>query len=238
MLKPFLSLTIKTGIIIAEQRFMKKSFILVFLMLALFVKAQEQDPKAKAVLDELSKQTRSYKSLEADVIFTSFGKDKKPVEKAQTWKIKSKGDKFRLEIPGTVIVCDGKTLWNYNKDAQELTIKNFDPDNEDMNPARMFTMYEKGYKFKYDKEEKVGAATAHVIELYPAVKPERKRFHTIKLYSDKTKKQIIKMQMIMKDGGTQLYELKNIKTNTELPDSLFVFDTSNIKPDQINDERD
>jgi outer membrane lipoprotein-sorting protein len=42
----------------------------------------------------------------------------------------------------------------------------------------------------------------------------------------------------MKDGGTQVYDIKSLKTNSDLDDKLFVFDTKGLKPDQINDERD
>ena len=193
--------------------------------------AQEQDPKAKAILADVSKTTK------ADVIFSETDKEKKPVGKPQTWKILTKGDKFRIEIPGTTIVSDGKTLWNYNKDAKEVTIKNFDPDNDEQNPSKMFTMYENGYKFKYDKEEKAGAVVCHAIDLYPSVKPEKKKFHTIKLYTDKTKKQVVKIKMMLKDGGVQTYDVKSLKPNTEIADSQFIFDTKGMKPDQINDER-
>ncbi len=205
---------------------------------SLLLSAQDQDPKAKAILDEVSKLSKTYKTLSADVIFTMYNKDKKAVEKPQTWKIMSKGQKFRLEIPGTVIVCDGKTLWNYNKDAKEVTIKNFDAENDEQNPAKMFTMYETGYKYKYDKEEKTGAVTAHVIDLFPSVKPEKKKFHTAKLYVDKTKKQVVRLKMLMKDGSSQLYEIKNMKTNQDIPDNTFVLDTKGFKADQIVDERD
>ena len=114
---------------------MKKLFSFLFISSSLLTNAQEQDPKAKAVLDDVSKITKSYKTISADVVFTIFDKEKKAVEKPQSWKVQVKGQKFKLEIPGTVIVCDGKTLWNYNKDAKEVTIKNFDPLNEDQNPS-------------------------------------------------------------------------------------------------------
>lgn len=217
---------------------MKKIFLLLFVGLAFVLGAQDQDPKAKTVLDEVSKVTKAYKTILAEVVFTIYDKDKKPVEKAQNWKIQVKGQKFRLEIPGSTIVCDGNTLWNYNNDAKEVTIKQFDPSNDDQNPSKIFTMYETGYKYKYDKEQKIGAVTAHVIDLYPSVKPEKKKFHTVKLFIDKTKKQIIQMKMIMKDGGTQEYLVKTLKPNTEMPDNLFVFDTKGMKADQIIDERD
>jgi len=200
--------------------------------------AQDQDPKAKIILDDLSKLTKSYKTITSDYIFTIVNKDKKQTEK-QTGKVLVKGSKFKLEIPGNTIVCDGKTIWAHNKDANEVTIKNFDTNNEDqLNPSKIFTMYETGYKYKYEKEEKVGAALCHVIILYPSIKPEKKKFHTVKIFVDKTKKQISKLVMLMKDGSTQSYEIKIFKPNVEIADKLFVFDLKPFKADQITDERD
>jgi len=217
---------------------MKKLLLFLFAAITTALSAQDQDPKAKTILDDLSKTTKAYKTISADYIFTIYGKDKKQVEK-QTGKIQIKGQKFKLEIPGSSIVCDGKTIWTHNKDAKEVTIKTFNADNEDqLNPSKIFTLYETGYKYKYDKEEKIGASTYHVIDLYPAVKPEKKKFHTIKLYIDKNKKQVNQLRMLMKDGGSQVYEIKSLKPNLELADNLFVFDTKGFKPDQINDERD
>lgn len=216
---------------------MKKFLTSLFIACAVFLNAQDQDPKAKAILDDLSKTTKAFKTISADVTVTSYDKDKKVIEKAQNWKIMVKGDKFKLEIPGTTIVCDGKTLWNYNKDAKEVTIKSFDPKNEDQNPSTIFTMYESGYKYKFSKELKVGAIACYEIDLFPAVKPEKKKFHTVKLLINKTKKQILQLKMLMKDGGSQVYDIKSIKTNTEMPDAQFVFDLKGFKPDQISDER-
>lgn len=217
---------------------MKKTLFALFTTCICFAGAQEQDPKAKTVLDEVSKTTKAYKTISADVIVTNFNKDKKAIEKPQVWKAMVKGQKFKLEIPGTTIVCDGKTLWNYNKDAKEVTIKNFDANNEEQNPSTIFTMYETGYKYKYDKEQNVGAIPCQCIDLYPAVKPEKKKFHTVKLCINKAKKQIVQLKMMMKDGGTQQYDIKSMKPNAEMADALFVFDLKGFKADQINDERD
>ncbi len=216
---------------------MKKLFSLLFVCSSVLMSAQDQDPKAKGILDDLSKTTKAYKTITADYAFIILNKDKKQVEK-QAHKVQVKGNKFKLDIPGNTIVCDGTTLWNYNKDAKEVTIKTFESTNEDqLNPSKIFTMYESGYKFKYDKEEKVGTANCHVIDLYPSVKPEKKKFHTVKLYVDKAKKQVVKLTMLMKDGGQNVYEIKTFKPNVEIADPVFVFDTKALKPDQISDER-
>lgn len=219
---------------------MKKIFLLIatITISTLSAFSQDHDPKAKSILDELSKVTKAYKTITSEYIFTILNKDKKQTEK-QTGKVQVKGAKFKLDIPGNTIVCDGKTIWAHNKDANEVTIKNFEANNEDqLNPSKIFTMYETGYKYKYEKEEKVGTAICHVITLYPSVKPEKKKFHTIKLFVDKTKKQVTKLVMMMKDGSTQSYEIKTFKANAEIADNLFVFDLKAFKADQITDERE
>lgn len=216
---------------------MKKLLFTLLVGAATVLNAQDQDPKAKVILDDVSKTTKSYKTISADYSFAIFNKDKKQVEK---WlgKVFIKGSKFKLEIPGNTIVCDGTTLWNYNKDAKEVTIKNFDPSNDEQNPAKIFTLYETGFKYKFEKEEKVGVVTCQVIDLFPAVQPEKKKFYTLKIYIDKAKKQVVQLKRLMKDGGIELYEIKSFKPNAPLADNLFVFDTKTLKPDQINDERD
>jgi len=200
----------------------------------------EKDPKAKAILDNLSKTTKTYSTITSEYTLVIYGKDKKKVEE-QKGKIELKGDKFRLEIPGNLIVSDGKTIWNYNKDSKEVTIKNYNPNddkNETLTPNNFFTIYETGYKYKYDKKENVGKVSCDVINLYPAIKPEKKKFHTIKLYIDNNKKQIVQVKVLMKNGEVYEYTVKKFTPNLPISDNVFVFDTKGLKPEQIIDERE
>jgi len=217
---------------------MKKFLIILSSLLALTVAAQDQDPKAKAILDDLSKTTKTYKTITSDFSLTMFGKDKKQLEK-QTGKVVVKGQMFKLDIPGNNIVCDGKTIWNHNKDAKEVTIKNFDPNNNDqLNPSKIFTIYESGFKYKYIGEEKVGTVVCHAIDLYPSVDQGKKKYHSIKIYIDKAKKQVLQMKVMMKDQSMNVYDIKSFKPNLPVDDKAFTFDTKPFKPDQIIDERD
>src|ERR1700752_1566550 len=84
------------------------TFILTLLLLLPFGKAgmgfaqqapAEQDPKAKAILDEVSKTTKAYKTITAEYELVSLNKEKKQINK-ESGKIQVKGNKFRLEIPG------------------------------------------------------------------------------------------------------------------------------------------
>lgn len=214
---------------------MLKKIALLCLFITTVATAQEHDPKAKSILDDASKLSKSYKTVMAEYTLITTNKEKKQVDK-QNGKIQLKGNKFRIEIPGNTIVCDGKTVWTHNKDANEVSIKNFEPGEDGIDPTKIFTLYEKGYKYKYEKEEKIGNVTYHVINLYPE-KPEKKKFHTIKIYIDKVSKQVKILKILNKDGGAQSYELKNIVPNKDLADTQFTFDTKAFKPDQVIDER-
>jgi len=217
---------------------MKKIFITLCSVLVLSANSQEQDPKAKAILDDLSKTTKTYKTITSDFVLTMFNKDKKQIEK-QVGKVIVKGQMFKLEIPGNIIVCDGKTIWNHNKDAKEVTIKTFDPTNNDqLNPSKIFTIYESGFKYKYVAEEKVGTVLCHAIDLYPSVDQGKKKYHSIKIYVDKVKKQVVQMKIMMKDQSTNVYDIKAFKPNLPVEDKAFIFDTKPFKADQIIDERD
>jgi outer membrane lipoprotein-sorting protein len=212
--------------------FTKKNTLLVLFILGCFsINAQEQDPKAKKVLDELSAKTKAYSTIKAEFTWVVEKKDK--TKDTQIGKIQTKGPKYKLEIPGHDIYCDGKTVWDFIKDANEVQIKDMEVGGDDaVNPSTIFTIYEKGYKYKFVSED----ATSQMLELYP-INPDKKKFHTIKLVLDKTKKQISSVKMMMKDGTVQTYTIKSFAGGTVIPDTDFAFDAKLHKGVSVEDIR-
>ena len=210
----------------------KKLWIIAFLATgSLSLIAQDQDPKAKKILDELSAKTKACTTIKAEFSWVVEKKDK--TKDTQVGKIQTKGSKYKLEIPGHEIYCDGKTIWDYIKDANEVQIKDMEVGGDDaVNPSNIFTIYEKGFKYKFESED----ATTQVISLFPT-NPDKKKFHTIKLYIDKTKKQITSVKMFMKDGSTQTYAIKTFVCSAVIPDTDFVFDSKLHKGISIEDLR-
>jgi outer membrane lipoprotein carrier protein len=212
--------------------FTKKLAIIALMAVGCFTaNAQDQDPKAKKILDELSVKTKGYTTIKAEFTWVVEKKDK--TKETQSGKIQTKGAKYKLEIPGHEIYCDGKTIWDFIKDANEVQIKDMETGGDDaVNPSTIFTIYEKGFKYKFESED----ATTQIISLFP-VNPDKKKFHTIKLYIDKNKKQITSVKMFMKDGSIQTYTIKSFVGNTVIPDSDFVFDPKLHKGVSIEDLR-
>jgi outer membrane lipoprotein-sorting protein len=183
------------------------------------VQAQEQvDKKAKTILDELSTKTKSYTSIKSEFSFTFSNKEGKVTE-TQNGTVYLKGDKYKLELKGQDIYSDGKTMWTHVKDAKEVQINNFDKNAKGITPQNVFTMYESGFNYKYEKEEK----GQHVINLYPK-SPDKEKYHTIKLMVDKVKKQITSVKVMMKDGTSQVITVKTFTPNGQMNDTMFLWD--------------
>ena len=174
------------------------------------------DSKAKKILDDLSAKTKSYTSIKAE--FTKVLEKKDKSKETLDSKLETKGNKYKLTIPGHEIYCDGKTVWDFVKEANEVIIKDMESDNSALNPSTIFTLYEKGYKYKFDGEE----AAINTISLFPE-NPDKQKFHTIKLNIDKIKKQIVSVKMLMKDGTLQTYTIKSFVGDVEISDSNFIF---------------
>ncbi len=213
--------------------FAKKITLLALLTVNFFVSVNAQnDPKAKAILDDLSAKTKAYTTLKAEFELVVEKKDK--TKDTQKGKILTKGSKYKLIIPGHEIYCDGKTVWDFIKDANEVQIKDMEVGNDDaLSPSTIFTLYEKGYKYKFEGED----AVTQTISLFP-LNPDKKKFHTVKLVIDKTKKQITSVKMMMKDGSTQTYTIKSFLGNADIPDTDFAFDKKTHPGIDVEDLRD
>ena len=64
-----------------------------------------------------------------------------------------KGDKYKLEIAGQEIICNGNTLWTFIKDAEEVQVNEPEYEEGSINPANIFTVYENGFKSFLIKNE-------------------------------------------------------------------------------------
>lgn len=226
---------------------MKRFFSLVvpvFLSVLSFAQMPKEvvDAKAKAILDEVAKQTKTYTTIKAEFSTVTEKQTTNKETKAtdtQTGTLEIKGTKFRLSFKGQTIFCDGKTQWTYIKESNEVQINNApDPNATDgINPINIFTIYEKGYKYKYEKEETVNGVKADVINLYP-LDPDKKPFHTIRLSIDKVKKQIVAVKIFNKNGTTNTITVKNFLANTEMEDAAFTFNKASYKGVEEVDLRD
>jgi outer membrane lipoprotein-sorting protein len=197
----------------------------------------QQDAKAKEILEKVSKTTQSLASLDAKFSFEMENKAENVKDK-NVGSIVLKGKKYKLNIPqlGTQITCDGKTIWTYMVNSNEVTIANLDESTDElMDPAKIFTIYEKGFNYKFLSETVDAGVPVYNIELTPQ-KPSGD-IQKIKLMIDKQKMLIHGAVMNGKDGNIINVIVTQLKTDGVYTDSDFVFDSKKFKGIEVVDMR-
>jgi len=178
-----------------------------------------QDEVAKKILDDLSEKGKSYTDITAEFKW-NFSNSEKGIDENSEGKIWIKEDMYKLDMSSDLsIINNGETLWYFMKDVPEVQIMENDPDDE-MNPSRIFTIYEKGYKYEYKGAESINSARVHKINLHPN---KSKIISLVTLYIDAEKIELIKIKIKDKDGGTTTYTITKFITNSNLPTSTFNF---------------
>lgn len=214
---------------------MKNLIIAYYLLFAssLLIAQPAIDKTAKTILNEVSNKTKSYKSIGIDFSYSSEGsKDKK--NEIMQGKIILNGAKYKLEIPKQHIFCDGKMVWTYLKDANEVQINNVDNSEESITPTSILNIWEKGYKYKFIKEEIQAGTTVEIIDLTPL---KGKNYYKVRLTIDKLKKQVMRLSVYNKDGGTNTYKIIKFVPNAPVNDAMFVFNKASYPKVEVVDMR-
>ena len=199
-----------------------KSLLLFFSLIAF--SSFGQDAKSQAILNKLSSKIKSQKSFyiefNANVKNSANG-----TNSSETGKGWVKGDKFCASYGNNTIISNGVKTWTVVKEDKSVyeTDAN-EQDEETMNPKKLMTIWESGFKNKYEKETKLNNEVVHVIDLYPK-NSGKVDYHTIILYISKTSNELKKAVMKAKDGTVMTYTLTKFQSNPVIEESKFVFDS-------------
>jgi outer membrane lipoprotein-sorting protein len=207
------------------------SITILFLSIASFAQV---DKKAQEILKGVSAKYKSYKAIKADFSYTLENTAEK-IKDTQNGNITLKGNKYKLLIAGQEITSDGSIIWTYNKEAKELQINTVDPSQNEINPAEIFTMYEKGFLYKFNGEKIVSGKTEQTIELTPTDKT--KEFFKVMLVIDKGTKQILRSTVFDKGGNRYTYSIKTFTPNPPVTDADFTYDKKKYPGVEVVDLR-
>jgi outer membrane lipoprotein carrier protein len=204
---------------------MKKLYALLLLIgFASMAMAQTNDPEAKAILDAVSAKFKTFKTMKASFAYKVENAAGKSLS-TKNGTIEMKGTKYHVVFSGQEIFCDGKTIWNYDKAAKEVTISKLDNSSGTITPQKLFTnFYDKDFLYVLNGEKKVGGKTIQEIEMTPVDKS--KPFHKVYLQIDKATKTIYSTKVLENAGNRYSYTVSSMKTNQTMADSQFTFDKS------------
>jgi outer membrane lipoprotein carrier protein len=198
---------------------MKKILSLLTLSVLFFsFSASAQDPKAKAILDKVSSKLKTMKSIKANFTFSMGAGSSKNTQKGT---FDMKGSKYRVDLGAQQILCDGKSVWTYLKNNKEVQVASFDPSQQTVSPAKLFSgSYHNDYNSKYVGEQTIGGKKVDVVELTPKAGHS---FKKLQLYVDKAGV-ISGGNMVDKSGSTYTYAISGV-TESKLSDADFAFDS-------------
>jgi outer membrane lipoprotein carrier protein len=215
---------------------MNKSLLVsLFVLFTLNVFAQQPDTKtAQTILNGVSEKYKSYSSVKADFSLKVENSANQATDN-QTGTLYVKGNKFKLELNNQQIVCDNVTIWTFLKDANELQINNYEPDENSISPSQIFTIYEKNFLYGFIEEKTVNGKVFQVIELTP--KDKTKSYFKIRLMINKTDKMVSQAKVFDKNGNKYTYEIQKFTPNVQLADNFFTFDSKKYPGIEVVDLR-
>jgi outer membrane lipoprotein-sorting protein len=127
-----------------------------------------------------------------------------------------------VNITGQEIYSDGKSVWTYDKAANEVTITQLDVSGSGITPQKLFTsFYDKDFLYKLNGEKKVAGKVVQEIELTPVDKT--KAFHKVYLLVDKKTQNVYSTKVLEKNGNKYSYTVNTMNGKAAVPDDTFVF---------------
>lgn len=215
---------------------MKK--LLAICTLALGLAAQpalaQNDAKAKTILENVSKKVNTLKSLKANFALHLSGANGK-IRETKKGSFLMKGPKYKVELAGQEIICDNKTVWTYMKETNEVQVSNYNPNEQTISPAKLFTnFYDKEYTYKYIGTRKVNGKDCDIVQLMPTGKG--KQFSKVELAVDKNST-IVGGNIWEKNGNQFKYDVSGFTPNPAISDASFTFDKKKYPGVEVVDLR-
>ncbi len=213
---------------------MKKTFLFIALISFVSITFGQREVKNGVVIDKQAEKiitnAGSKLKLESPIslIFSLSKKDKKNSDKGT---LTINGNKYIASFSDNKVYCDGKTIWVYQKETNEVNINNIvDTENEILNISKFISEANIKFRPKLIREENGN----YIIDLSPKTKSE---FSKVRLKINKQTSRIASMEVNYKGGNVYSYTISNYKTKIKIQDSSFTFSKKDYPTASIVDLR-
>jgi outer membrane lipoprotein-sorting protein len=185
-----------------------------------------QDEKSQGILEKLSE-----KMNESTSFYVEFNVNIKnsatSAEQNETGKEWVKGDNYFALFGDNTVISNGVKNWTIINEEKTIYVTDVeDADDENVNPKKLMTIWENGFKSKYGKETTINGETIHLIYLYP-FSPGTVDYHTVILHISKSTGELKNVIINMKDGTIMTYSVSKFTSNPVIDDSKFIFNKGN-----------
>ena len=195
---------------------MKTKNIIACLFLLFATQAVSAQNNAEMIIRLLINQMKSHKNVEMTFNY-QLSPDEKTViegEKGHTWL---QGDAYKIELADQHTISDGKTIWTYLIEDEEVMVSNA-ADGVDNTPLKLLTSLDESYVATLAGIDPNGIATVELAN----PKGQYKRV-TLKINTKKA--ELKSADIYMEDGSKAVVTIEEMKFDQNLGEKFFTFDT-------------
>ncbi len=200
---------------------MKKTLLAAVLLVLVQVAFAQYDPKALEILEAMGEKYKSIPSYEANFSWT-LTNDVENLKEEFKGKLTVKGEKYRISLPEQEVINNGVTVWTYLPEVKEVNIDNYDKNSGDINPLKIYEIYQKDFKYLYLQDKTEDGILCEEVDLVPEKKDAQ--YFKIKLLIKKKDKVIHSLTMFDKGGNRYKYTITKFVPNSVIADTYFSFD--------------
>ena len=195
---------------------MKTKNIIACLFLLFATQAVSAQNNAEVLIRVLVDQIKSHQNVEMTFNYqiSPDGKQMGDSEKGHAWL---QGEAYKVEMADQQTISDGKTIWLYLIDEEEVMISNA-TEGTDNTPLKVLTSLDDNYVATFTGIDTQGIAT---IELANP-KGQYKRV-TLKINAKKS--ELKSADIYLEDGSKFVINVEEMKFDQKLDDKFFTFDT-------------
>ncbi|HAW58321.1 MAG TPA: hypothetical protein DCX03_04805 [Bacteroidales bacterium] len=129
-----------------------------------------------------------------------------------------------------MIINDGKTLYTYLPQANEIQINDASASENELNPLTLLKTYQQNYRSKYIREENGYL----IVDLLPL---NENRFYKIRLEISTSNNSPRSISLYDRNGNTTTYQIDKFELNKDVDPSIFTFNPDDYKNAEVVDLR-
>jgi outer membrane lipoprotein carrier protein len=179
---------------------------------------------ANELLKKASSKIKGYSSMEVDFSYVMENTQMR-INETMNGKVLSKGDKYRMTVGDNIFISDGKNVWNYIDELDEIHINTVENSEGGLSPTALLNDFATQFKAKFVKQETHKGKLVDIIDLVPN---SPQSFFKYRIALDAKDQTLIYTTAYDRHGGTYTYTIESLKPNPSIPDSRFVFNRNDF----------
>lgn len=194
---------------------MKIKNIIVCIALVFAAQAVSAQNNAEKIIRVMVDQMRSHKNVEMvfNYQISPDGKTLGESEKGHAWL---QGEAYKIEMTDQQTISDGKTIWSYLIDDEEVMVSNAS-EGTDNTPLKLLTSLDESYVATLSGIDAKGIATIELAN-------PKGQYKRVTMKVDTKKTELKSADIYLEDGNKFIIKVEEMKYDQKLDNKFFTFE--------------